>query len=337
MQDTSPPEGPRGDLHPVSVAPMMAVTDRHFRRFMRRITKRTLLYTEMITTGALIQGGRTDQLEFDPVEHPIAVQLGGDDPVALAACAKLAEDRGYDEVNLNVGCPSDRVRNGSFGACLMARPEVVAEGVAAMRAAVSVPVTVKHRVGIDDLDRYEDMAHFVDVVSRAGADRFSVHARKAWLQGLSPKQNRNVPPLRYDDVHRLKREFPHLRIEINGGITTLEDVTAHLDVVDGVMIGRAAADDPMLFASVDRDVYGDPTHPVTAEDVARACMEDVDRLAAAGDKPYRLLRHMPNLFKGVPGARRWRRHLAERGTGPGVDGRVVAEALDLLGPRRPRA
>ncbi len=309
---------------------MMAVTDRHFRRLMRHITKRTLLYTEMITTGALLQGGRTDQLDFDPVEHPVAVQLGGDDPRALAACAKLAEDRGYDEVNLNVGCPSDRVRSGRFGACLMARPEVVAEGVAAMRAAVSVPVTVKHRIGIDDLDRYEDMARFVDVVSRAGADRFSVHARKAWLQGLSPKQNRNVPPLRYADVHRLKADFPHLRIEINGGITTLEALLAHLDVVDGVMIGRAAADDPMLFASIDRDVYGEAGEPPTARDVAAACVEEANRLAAAGDKPYRLLRHMPNLFRGVRGARRWRRHLAEQGTRPGADGAVVVEGLRLL-------
>ena len=179
---------------------------------MRVITKRTLLYTEMITTGALLDGGRVDQLEYDEVEHPIALQLGGDDPKALAACAQLGEERGYDEINLNVGCPSDRVRNGRFGACLMARPDVVAAGVAAMREAVSIPVTVKHRIGIDDLDRYEDMANFVEVVSRVGADRFSVHARKAWLQGLSPKQNRTVPPLRYADVYRLKKEFPQLMI-----------------------------------------------------------------------------------------------------------------------------
>jgi tRNA-dihydrouridine synthase A len=330
MQDPGLHAGLRGEVHPISVAPMMAVTDRHFRRMMRLITRRTLLYTEMITTGALLQGGRTDQLDFDPIEHPIAVQLGGDDPAALAACAKLAEDWGYDEVNLNVGCPSDRVQNGAFGACLMARPEVVAEGVAAMRSAVSIPVTVKHRIGIDDLDRYEDMANFVRVVSAAGADRFSVHARKAWLQGLSPKQNRNVPPLRYADVHRLKADFPHVRVEINGGIKTLAEVEEHLLGLDGVMIGRAAADDPMLFASIDRDVYGDDREPPTSEEVALACIEDVDRLAAAGDKPYRVLRHMPNLFKSVRGARRWRRYLAEQGTRAGADGAVIREALVQL-------
>jgi tRNA-dihydrouridine synthase A len=309
---------------------MMAVTDRHFRRFMRRITRRTLLYTEMITTGALIHGGRTDQLDFDPLEHPIAVQLGGDDPRALAACARLAEDRGFDEVNLNIGCPSDRVQNGSFGACLMARPEVVAEGVAAMRAAVSIPVTVKHRIGIDDLDRYEDMARFVEVVSAAGADRFSVHARKAWLKGLSPKQNRNVPPLRHDDVHRLKADFPHLRIETNGGITTLAQVKEHLLDLDGVMIGRAAADDPMLFATVDRDIYGDSGPIATPMEIATAMIEDVERLVASGEPARRILRHLPNLFKGVPGARRWRRHLAEAGAMPGASGDVIREALQFL-------
>ena len=297
---------------------------------MRLITKRTLLYTEMITTGALLDGGRVDQLEYDEVEHPIALQLGGDDPKALAACAQLGEERGYDEINLNVGCPSDRVRNGRFGACLMARPDVVAAGVAAMREAVSIPVTVKHRIGIDHLDRYEDMANFVDVVSRVGANRFSVHARKAWLQGLSPKQNRTVPPLRYADVYRLKKEFPQLMIEINGGITSLAALAEHLEQVDAAMIGRAAADDPMLFATIDRDVYGEEVEPVTSEEVAHALVEDVDRLVRSGERAYRLLRHIPNLFKGVRGARRWRRHLAEAGTRPGADGRVILDAMEWL-------
>ncbi|MDX1387987.1 MAG: tRNA dihydrouridine(20/20a) synthase DusA, partial [Acidobacteriota bacterium] len=246
-------ESRRGRAYPLSVAPMMDRTDRHYRRFVREITRRTLLYTEMITTGAVLQGDRDFLLGFSPEERPLALQLGGDDPEALSECARIAEDRGYDEVNLNVGCPSDRVRQGRFGACLMAEPERVADAVAAMREATSVPVTVKHRIGIDDLDRYEDMALFVRTVAGAGCDRFSVHARKAVLGGLSPKANRTVPPLRYEDVHRLKREHPGLRIEINGGIASLEEVRRQLEFVDGVMIGRAAYDDPFLLSTVDRD------------------------------------------------------------------------------------
>ena len=226
--------------HPVSIAPMMKRTDRHFRYFMRGISKHALLYTEMVTTGALIHRPRERLLRYHADEHPISLQLGGDDPNELRLCARMAEDAGYDEVNLNVGCPSDRVQNGQFGACLMKRPERVAEAVVAMKAEVKIPVTVKHRIGVDDLDQYEDMLNFVDIVSQAKADRFSVHARKAWLQGLNPKENREIPPLRYDEVYELKRVRPDLEIEINGGIKTIESMASHLEHVDAVMIGRGS-------------------------------------------------------------------------------------------------
>ena len=232
--------------YPLSVAPMMDRTDRHFRYFMRQITKKTLLYTEMVTSAAIIYGvckqndavKRDRLLGFSLEEKPLVLQLGGDDPHDLAVCARVAEDMGYDEVNLNVGCPSDRVQNGNFGACLMAQPQRVADCVAAMMDAVSIPITVKHRIGIDQRDRYEDLVNFVQTVSQTGCVRFTVHARKAWLQGLSPKDNRTIPPLRYDDVHRLKQDFPHLWVEINGGFTQLKQVHLHLNAVDAVMIGR---------------------------------------------------------------------------------------------------
>lgn len=302
----------RGTLRALSVAPMMAKTDRHFRYFMRRLTRRTLLYTEMITTGAIIHGDREHLLGFSPEERPLALQIGGDDPAALAESARIAEGYGYDEVNLNVGCPSDRVQSGNFGACLMAQPEVVARGVEAMRKAVSIPVTVKHRIGIDEIDRYEDMLRFVDIVSEAGADRFTVHARKAWLQGLSPKENRNVPPLRYAEVHRLKAERPGQHIEINGGIRSLEATLEHLEYVDAVMIGRAAVDDPYLFAEADRRVFGDAGAPVpTRAEVVRAMMPYAAREAEASGKPVRVLRHLLTLFAGQPGTRAWKRFLSQ--------------------------
>ncbi|MCB9677216.1 MAG: tRNA dihydrouridine(20/20a) synthase DusA [Alphaproteobacteria bacterium] len=313
--------------HPLSVAPMMDRTDRHFRWFMRQITRRTLLYTEMVTTGAVLHGDREVLLGYDPAEHPIALQLGGDDPEALATCARIAEDLGYDEVNLNVGCPSDRVQKGCFGAVLMKSPERVAACVEAMKAAVSVPVTVKHRIGVDDLDRYEDMLRFVTVVSASGADRFSVHARKAWLQGLSPKENRNIPPLRYDEVHRLKAELPHLEIEINGGILDLDQAEAHLAHVDAVMIGRAAVDDPWIFADADRRLYGEDRVP-DREDVARAMVPYIARVVAAGGKVHHVTRHMLHLFRGMPGARGWRRALTEGAVRHPDDPHVVTRALD---------
>lgn len=297
--------------HPLSVAPMMDRTDRHFRGFMRSITRRTLLYTEMITTGAVIHGDRGKLLGYDPIEHPVALQLGGDDPAALVESARIGADLGYDEINLNVGCPSDRVQSGCFGAVLMRRPEHVAACVAAMKAAVQVPVTVKHRIGVDELDRYEDMVRFVEIVAPSGADRFSVHARKAWLSGLSPKENRDIPPLRHAEVHALKQAFPALEIEINGGILTLDQALEHLQHVDGVMIGRAAVDDPWLFAEADRRIYGETADPPTREAVIEAMLAQGARQVASGGRLHHVTRHAVHLFRGQPGAGVWRRVLTE--------------------------
>ncbi len=320
---------------PVSIAPMMARTDRHYRFMMRQITKHTLLYTEMVTTGAIIHGNRERLLGFDPIEHPISLQVGGDDPVALAECARIAEGYGYDEININVGCPSDRVQNGCFGASLMARPERVAEGVAAMRDACSMPVTVKHRIGIDDIDQYEDMLRFVDIVSEAGPARFTVHARKAWLKGLSPKENRNVPPLRHAEVHQLKRERPDLAIETNGGIKTLDEVSEHLASVDAVMIGRAAYDHPYLFTDVDERFFGDPSVRQTREEVVHAMLPYIAHWCETRDtKLHAISRHMLMLFSYQPGTRAWKRYLS---TNPGVVGadgvRVMKAALRTVTDR----
>jgi tRNA-dihydrouridine synthase A len=313
--------------HPLSVAPMMDRTDRHFRYFMRQITRRTLLYTEMVTTGAILHGDRTRLLGFTPAEKPLALQVGGDDPKALALCAQIAEDMGYDEINLNVGCPSDRVQNGNFGACLMAQPERVADCVAAMRGAVQIPVTVKHRIGIDNRDAYEDMVAFVRIVAAAGCDRFSVHARKAWLQGLSPKENRDIPPLRYEDVYRLKQEFPHLFIEINGGVQTLEQVHIHLHSVDAVMIGRAAYDNPYLFATVDQSVYGEDKRPLTRQEIAEAMLPYIELWVNRGGKLHTITRHMLQLFAGEPGTRAWKRYLTEQSSVLGAGAEVIQAAL----------
>jgi tRNA-dihydrouridine synthase A len=313
--------------HPLSVAPMMDRTDRHFRYFMRQITRRALLYTEMVTVGAILHGDRTRLLGFSPAEKPLALQVGGDDPKALALCAQIAEDMGYDEINLNVGCPSDRVQNGNFGACLMAQPERVADCVASMRGAVQIPVTVKHRIGIDDRDAYEDMVAFVRVVAAAGCDRFSVHARKAWLQGLSPKENRDIPPLRYEDVYRLKQEFPHLAIEINGGIQTLAQVRVHLGHVDAVMIGRAAYDNPYLFATVDQTIYEEDKLPLTRQEIAEAMLPYIERWVDGGGKLHTITRHMLQLFAGQPGTRAWKRYLTEQSSVLGAGVEVIQAAL----------
>ncbi len=311
----------------LSIAPMMERTDRHFRYFMRQITRRTLLYTEMIATAAIIHGDRSKLLDFSPQEKPLAIQLGGDNPRDLAECAKIAEDWGYDEVNLNVGCPSSRVQNGNFGACLMAQPEKVSTAIEAMQKAVNIPVTVKHRIGIDDRDRYEDMKHFVRIVANAGCRRFTVHARKAWLAGLSPKENRNVPPLRYGDVYRLKQEFPHLFIEINGGITTLEQVRSQLQFVDAVMIGRAAYDNPYLFSTVDRDFYGEEITPPTRHQVVKAMLPYIDRWLSKGDKLNAISRHMLQLFAGRPGTKAWKRYISENAHFPNANSQVISTAL----------
>ncbi|MEQ1568412.1 MAG: tRNA dihydrouridine(20/20a) synthase DusA [Myxococcota bacterium] len=314
----------RGQRRPLSVAPMMDHTDRHLRWVLRQLSRHTLLYTEMVVGQAIRYGDREKLLGFDPVERPVALQLGGDDPALLAQCARIAEDMGYDEVNLNVGCPSDRVQSGSFGAVLMKTPHKVAEGVHAMRAQVSIPVTVKHRIGVDDLDSYEQLERFVDVVAEAGCDRFVVHARIAILAGLSPKQNREVPPLRYDDVVRLKRARPALWIELNGGVTTLEAAVGHLDAVDGVMIGRAVIEQPMMLARADAVVFGVEQPSVDAEGLVEAVESYVRRPHPTGFRPWHVHRHLMGLFTGVPGARAWRRTLAQHADAPDATRRALA-------------
>ena len=295
--------------YPMSIAPMMDRTDRHYRYMMRKITKHTLLYTEMITAKAILHGKRDVLLQYDSSEHPVALQIGGDDPKEMATCAKIAEDFGYDEVNINIGCPSPRVTSGNFGACLMTQPELVAECVSEMKANCQIPVTVKHRIGVDDTDRYEDMVRFINIVSQVQADRFSIHARKAWLKGLSPKQNRNVPPLRYQEVYDVKKEFPHLLIEINGGIKTHEECKTHLQHVDAVMIGREAYDHPWLYATVDELYFGSSPNSKNRADIALEMIPYIERELQRGSKLMSITRHMLNLFKGVRGGRIWRRNV----------------------------
>ncbi|MEB3312428.1 MAG: tRNA dihydrouridine(20/20a) synthase DusA [Snowella sp.] len=313
--------------NPLSVAPMMDYTDRHFRYFLRQITRRTLLYTEMITTMAIIHGDRRKLLDFSPEEKPLVLQLGGDNPSQLAECAKIAEDWGYDEVNLNVGCPSDRVQNGHFGACLMARPQQVADCIAAMQQAVSIPVTVKHRIGIDDQDQYEDLAKFVRIVSEGGCQRFTVHARKAWLKGLSPKENRTIPPLRYADVYRLKADFPHLFIEINGGITTLEQIQQHYAHVDAVMIGRIAYENPYLLATVDRDIYGEAVTPLTRQQIIEKMLPYIEQWTEKGLKLHAISRHLLTLFTGQPGTKAWKRYISENACLENAGSQTIENAL----------
>lgn len=311
----SPPDGlSPGEMlaaRRICVAPMMDLTDRHFRRIARLLTRRALLYTEMVPMQALVRGDRNRFLDHDPVERPLALQLGGGDPATLAECARMAGDWGYDEVNLNVGCPSDRVSAGRFGACLMAEPDLVARCVEAMAGAVSLPVTVKHRIGIDDLDGYGHLSAFVSKVGSAGCGTFIVHARKAWLKGLSPRQNREIPPLRHDLVHRLKDEFPHLTIVTNGGIVTLDQAAAHLTRVDGVMIGRAAYEDLYLLAGVDRRFHGDASSPPTREEIVARLAPYLEEQTAKGVPPHHVTRHLMGLFRGIPGARAWRRRLGK--------------------------
>ena len=312
-----------------AVAPMMDWTDRHCRFFLRLISRRALLYTEMIPTGAILRGDRERFLGYDPAEQPLALQVGGAEPAALAACAKEAAARGYREINLNVGCPSDRVQEARFGACLMAEPELVAACVAAMGEAADLPVTVKTRIGIDDRDSYEDLTDFVARVAAGGCGTFIIHARKAWLQGLSPKQNREVPPLHYETVHRLKTDFPGLEIVINGGLTDLDQAAAHLERgLDGAMLGRAAYQDPYVLAEVDRRFFGDTTAVRSREEVVRAMIPYAEAAGARGVPVKSITRHMLGLFNGLPGARLWRRHLSETAHRPGAGPSVIAEALD---------
>lgn len=298
--------------HRLCIAPMMDWTDRHDRFFLRQITRHAFLYTEMVTTGALIHGDRERFLGFDAQEHPLALQLGGSDPKALAQCAKLAQQWGYDEVNLNVGCPSDRVQAARFGACLMAEPELVADCISAMRAACEIPVTVKTRIGIDDHDSYEFVHTFISKVANAGCSLFIVHARKAWLSGLSPKQNREIPPLNYATVYRLKQDFPQLQFILNGGIQTLDQASRELALVDGVMLGRAAYQNPYLLAHADQTLYGSMKAAPSRPDIILAMLPYMRRQLEGGVPLKCMTRHMLGLFQGEPGARRWRRVLSEQ-------------------------
>lgn len=321
------PEIENSSVAPLSVAPMMDWTDRHERFFLRLISAHVQLYTEMVTTGAILHGPRYRLLAFDPAEHPVALQLGGSEPAALAECAKIGADLGYDEVNLNVGCPSDRVQSGRFGACLMAEPDLVADSVAAMRQAVDVPVTVKHRIAIDDQPEWETLIDFVDLVAAAGCEHFIVHARKAWLEGLSPRENREIPPLHYDLVHRLKAERPDLHVTINGGIDDLDAAAAHLRHVDGVMLGRAAYQNPYVLAEADQRFFGAATNAESRHAVIAAYCPYIEREIAEGRHLVGMTRHILGLFNGLRGARAWRRYLSENA--PGFDG-SPAEAAGLV-------
>jgi len=314
-------------MHRFSVAPMMDWTDRHCRFFHRILTRRTRLYTEMVTSGALIHGPRARLLAFDPAEHPVALQLGGSEPDDLAACARMAEDTGYDEVNLNIGCPSERVQKGAFGACLMREPDLVGECVAAMRARVRIPVTVKCRIGVDEQEPRDALFGFVETVARAGCDTFVVHARKAWLKGLSPKNNRDIPPLDYDLVYDLKKQRPDLAVVINGGVASLDEATVHLEHVDGAMMGRAAYQTPWLLAEADRRLFGEPQCMRTRTEAVETLLPYVARELERGTPLNAMTKHLLGLFNGIPGARAFRRHLSENAVKAGAGIEVIETAL----------
>ena len=309
---------------------MMDWSDHNCRYFWRLLTRQALLYTEMVTTGALIHGDRERFLHFNAEEHPVALQVGGSDPKDLARCARWAREWGYDEINLNCGCPSDRVQSGLFGACLMARPQRVAECVQAMVDACDIPVTVKHRIGIDDMESYEQLLEFIEPVAAAGCSVFIVHARKAWLQGLSPKQNREIPPLNYPWVYRLKKDFPQLTIVINGGIQTLAECEAHLAHVDGVMIGREAYQNPWMLAEVDSLLFGMDNPAESRDDVIAALLPYVEQRLARGAHLNHITRHILGLYQGVPGARKFRRHLSENAYRKEAGLEVLSEAYRLV-------
>jgi len=294
----------------LSIAPMMDHTDKHFRYFMRLLSKHAVLYTEMITTGALIHGDRKRFLDFNDVEHPIAIQLGGSNPNDLAECAKIAENEGYDEVNLNIGCPSDRVQNGQFGACLMSNKNLVAECVNNIQEIVNIPVTIKTRIGIDDLDSYEFLYDFIDTTYAAGCDTFIIHARKAILSGLSPKENREIPPLNYERVHKIKQDFPELNITINGGFTELQSIKSQLQHVDGVMVGRVAYQNPFILAEADNVLFENTDPAPTRESILNKYRDYVADQILKGERIKNLTRHVIGLFQGQPGARHYRQLLS---------------------------
>ena len=319
------------------VAPMMEWSDRHCRMFWRQLTQHAVLYTEMVTTGAILHAGAERFLTYNDKEHPLALQLGGSNPGDLATCTKIAADFGYDEVNLNCGCPSDRVQNGMFGACLMAHPQRVADCVKAMQEASSLPITVKHRIGIDEMESYEEMFQFVKPIADTGCSTFIVHARKAWLQGLSPKQNREIPPLHYEMVHQLKQDFPHLNIIINGGITDLEQCLPHLQLLDGVMLGRAAYHNPYLLAEVDSVIYNKPTATKTRDEVLLDYIPYIEGQLSENVALNHITRHILGLFQGIPGAKLFRRHISEQAHRQGAGIEVVYQARELMLQAQQRA
>ena len=316
-----------------SVAPMMDYTDRHARYFLRRISRHALLYTEMVTAEAVIHGDRQRLLGFSSQEHPVALQLGGADPARMAMAAEIGQGFGYDEININVGCPSDRVQSGRFGACLMAEPDLVAAIFAAMDNATDLPITVKSRIGIDDRDSYDFLRHFVETVAAAGCTSFIVHARKAILNGLSPKQNREIPPLDYDRVYRLKADFPEFEIIINGGIDSLRACQDHLRHVDGVMLGRAAYHDPYLLAGVDRSLFGGTAPLPSRPELVQTMLPYIAEQMREGVRLNAITRHMLGLYHGRPGAKAWRRYISERCYQPGADGSLLQDALAQM-PRQ---
>ncbi len=314
-----------------SVAPMLDWTDRHERFFLRLISKHVLLYTEMVTTGALIYGDRERYLVFNHEEHPVALQLGGSNPCDLAECAKMAEDYGYDEINLNVGCPSNRVQSGMFGACLMAKPELVGECVTAMQSVTQLPITVKHRIGIDKNESVEALFSFVDTVAKSGCNTFIVHARKAWLDGLSPKENRTIPPLRYDVVHQLKQAMPHLEIIINGGIADLDTAIEQLQYTDGIMMGREVYHNPYILAEVDQRFYGSEKQTLSRYDIIEAMFPYIEAELSKGVRLQSIVRHILGLFNGLPGAKKWRRYISENAPFAGANIQVIKQGLKLIG------
>ncbi|KAF3982449.1 MAG: tRNA dihydrouridine(20/20a) synthase DusA [Methylococcales symbiont of Hymedesmia sp. n. MRB-2018] len=306
---------------------MLNWTDRHCRYFHRLLTHKSLLYTEMVTTGALLHGSSQRFLAFNPAENPLAFQLGGSQPKELASCAKMIEDFSYDAINLNIGCPSDRVQNGRFGACLMTDPALVADCIDAMRQVVSMPVTVKSRIGIDEQDSYQQLLDFIGTVANAGCKTFIIHARKAWLKGLSPKQNREIPPLRYDLVYQIKKDLPVLEIILNGGVTSLQSAQDILQHVDGVMVGREAYHNPYVLAEVDNNLYQTPTKIKTRDEVVMALIPYINKHIADGGRLHNVTRHILGLFHGVAGARKWRSYLSENAGKKDADEGVVLEAL----------
>ncbi|MFD2230584.1 tRNA dihydrouridine(20/20a) synthase DusA [Alkalimarinus sediminis] len=312
------------------VAPMLDWTDRHYRYFARLISKHAVLYTEMITTGALIHGDRERYLQFNTQESPLALQLGGSHPKELAICAKMAEEMGYDEVNLNVGCPSDRVQNNMIGACLMGHPELVADCIDAMQQAVSIPVTVKHRIGIDDQDSYAELHHFVKTIAATGCSTFIVHARKAILQGLSPKENREIPPLKYDVAYQLKKDFPELEIIINGGIKTINECLEHVNHLDGVMVGREAYQNPWLLNQVDQSLYGAPDSTLSRHQVLEEMIPYIEEELNNGTYLGHITRHILGIFHSMPGGRKFRRYISENAHKPGATIDVLKNAIKLV-------